>query len=215
MTDVRPAASRRQFVLGGLMGAGGVVLSASRLDALPTAAPRSDEWFDRLRGTEHYLFDSPEPRDGRMLALMRHYYDTCRDDYGLSERDVTAVGTFYSRTTFHGLDDPMWERYQLDSFQEPRIDGSGNPWRRAPMISGRSEPSASIESLQQRGAVFLLCRAALRTRAGQVAERRGADPEAVYADMAGHLVPGVILIPSVIVAIQRAQRRGVAYYQVP
>jgi hypothetical protein len=32
--------------------------------------------------------------------------------------------------------------------------------------------------------------------------------------MEAHLLPGVVLVASVIVAIQRAQRRGVSYYRV-
>lgn len=213
MTEQAP--TRRQFMAGTLAAAGGVALSAAPLAARATIPHEADRWLDRLRGEERFLFDAPEPRDGRLLALIRHFYDTSREEYGLTEREVSAVGTFYSRTTFHGLDDLMWERYQLGALLEPRLEMSGNPWRRAPLIAGRVEPSASLEALLRRGATFLLCRAALETRAGQVAERRGLDAQVVYADMASHLVPGVILVPSVIVAIQRAQRRGVAYYQVP
>ncbi len=213
MTIRDQAASRRNFVIGGVTAAGGLLLAASGLEA--TAAPRpgphpEDAWLGRLAGEAHHLFDASDPRDGRLLSLMRHFHDTCRDTFGLVDGEIGTVGTFYGGTTFYGLDDSMWRKYRLGGTEA----AEGNPWRVAPLLGGKPAPSAGIEALQRRGATFILCRAALVTRAGEVAEREGLPRDRVLADMEAHLLPGVVLVASVIVAIQRAQRRGVTYYRV-
>jgi len=213
MTISDRAATRRNFVIGGVTAAGGLLLAASGLEA--SAAPKGgphpeDAWLARLAGREHHLFDASDPRDGRLLSLIRHFHDTCRDTFGLGDGEVGTVGTFYGGTTFHGLDDSMWRRYRLGGAEAV----AGNPWRLAPVLGGKPAPTAGIEALQRRGATFILCRAALATRAREVAEREGLPADRVQADMEAHLLPGVVLVASVIVAIQRAQRRGVTYYRV-
>ncbi len=213
MTSGNLAATRREFVAGGLGAAGGMLLAASGLGASPRpgGTPHPDDaWLARLRGRERHLFDASEALEGRMLALIRHYHDTYRDVFGLPDGEVATVGTLYGGTTYFGLDDSMWRKYRLGG-----AEATGeNPWRVAPLIGGNRAPTASIEALQRRGTTFLLCRAALSTRAGQVADRERLPRERVLADMEAHILPEVTLVPSVIVAIQRAQRHGVSYYRV-
>jgi hypothetical protein len=213
MTSGNLAATRREIVVGGLGAAGGLLLAASGLDAAPRpgGTPHPDDaWLDRLPGRERHLFDASEALEGRMLSLIRHYHDTYRDVFGLRDGEVATVGTLYGGTTCYGLDDSMWRKYRLGG-----TEATGeNPWRVAPVIGGNRAPTASIEALQQRGTAFLLCRAALSTRAGQVADREGLPRPQVLSDMEAHLLPGVVLVASVIVAIQRAQRHGVSYYRV-
>ena len=76
-----------------------------------------------------------------------------------------------------------------------------------------SLPQASIESLQKRGATFILCNNALTIFAGLVAKKRGLDPAAVYEDLKANILPGVILVPGMVVAVEQAQRAGVTYHR--
>lgn len=209
--------SRRQFLAGGAAAAAGlVVTSTRRLEAAErqfSGGADHEAWIARMVGEDRYLFDAPDPREGRVLGLIQHYYDTYRDSYGLSEREVSAAGTFYGNALFFGLNDAMWAKYPLGAASGDEA-ARQNPWRTAPVVRGKVAPTASLEALQRRGAVFLLCYAALRTRSGQVAAQVGQDAKAVLADMEANVLPGVVVVPSVIVAIQRAQRRGISYYRV-
>ena len=76
---------------------------------------------------------------------------------------------------------------------------------------GREVPNASIEALQKRGVVFLVCNNALNFWIGQIASARGAERAAVDAELRANLLPGVVVVPAMVIAIEKAQQAGVAY----
>ena len=135
----------------------------------------------------------------------------------MADRDLQGIGTFYAATTFFGLNDAMWEKYRIGEFLGEK-DASGkpatkNPWRTQPVILGMTLPQASIESLQKRGATFILCNNALGIFAGMLAKQRGLDADAVYQDMKANILPGVELIPGMVVAIDQAHEAGISYHK--
>lgn len=187
-------------------------------DRVAGLATANDAWLDRLDGKYRQLFDGPNPNGGIMLVHILNYYDTYNTAYGVPDSDVDAVGTFYGATTFHGLNDAMWAKYQLGEFMkidDPRTGAAAvvNPWRVNPILIGLDLPQASIEVLQARGATFILCNNALTIFSGLVAQARGLDPQAVYADMKANILPGVVLVPAMVIAIEKAQARGLTYHR--
>ena len=70
---------------------------------------------------------------------------------------------------------------------------------------------ASIESLHKRGATFILCNNALQIFAGLLAQKRGLDAGVVYQDLKANILPGVYLVPAMVVAINQAQKNGCSY----
>jgi len=185
--------------------------------AAHTTADTTDAWLTRLDGKYRQLFDANAPNGGIPLIHALNYYDTYNNAYKVSDRDIDAVVTFYGTTTFHGLTDAMWSKYKLgEVVNEKDASGNGataNPWRTSPVILGAARPAASIESLQRRGATFILCNNALTILSGMVAQQRGLSPEAVYADMKANILPGVTLVPGMVVAIDKAQQAGVSYHR--
>jgi intracellular sulfur oxidation DsrE/DsrF family protein len=81
------------------------------------------------------------------------------------------------------------------------------------VILGMSLPQASVEALQRRGATFILCNNALTIFAGMLAKARGLDADSVYADLADNILPGVELIPGMVVAIEQAHDAGISYHR--
>jgi intracellular sulfur oxidation DsrE/DsrF family protein len=72
-------------------------------------------------------------------------------------------------------------------------------------------PQSSLESLQQRGVVFLLCNTALKRWSARL-EKDGMGAAAdVHADLAAHALPGVVIVPGVLVAMTKAHERGFGY----
>lgn len=183
-------------------------------DPVPTEqAP----WLAQLDGSHRMLFDAASPGDGIPLVHVMNYYDTFNKAYQVADAEVDAVLTFYGGTTFYGLSDSMWSKYQLGAFTGAK-DASGNPfsanpWRSAPTILGAAMPAASVEALQQRGATFILCDNALGFMAGMVARARGVEQDAVYQDMKANILPGVTLVPAMVIAIDQAQQAGVSYHR--
>ena len=182
-----------------------------------TAAVPADNWLKGLNGKHKQFFDSPAPAGGIVLVHIMNYYDTWNKAYGVADKDIDAVGTFYGATTFYGVNDAMWAKYRIGEFVEAN-DASGkpatvNPWRTAPVILGMTLAPASIEALQKRGATFILCNNALTIFSGILAQKRGLDPKEVYEDLKANILPGVELIPGMVVAVEQAQAAGLAYHR--
>ena len=71
-------------------------------------------------------------------------------------------------------------------------------------------PDAAVADLMKRGVTFVVCNVALLNLSKRLA-RAGTTPEALHDELAAGLVEGAVLVPDVFVAMQRAQKRGVAY----
>lgn len=205
----------------GIAVAGGLALRPAALaaseGATATAAP-GDQWLKGLTAENRQFFDSPAPAGGIPLVHILNYYDTYNKAYGVKDQDIDAVGTFYGLTTFYGLNDAMWAKYRLGEYLETvdpatKQPATANPWRAAPNILGMSLPQASIETLQKRGATFIVCNNALTIFSGMLAQQRGLDPKVVYEDMKANILPGVELVPGMVVAIEQAHDAGLSYHR--
>ncbi len=150
--DSSNTTDRRGFVGAvATLGAGLALPSDARVRRLFAAQQPSDAWLDHLKGKHRQLFDVPEPEGGTALRHLRNYLDAWRNAFGVEERDVSVVVTLYARTTPLGLQDAMWEKYQLGA---------------------------------------------------------AAD---VHADLVAHALPGVVIVPDVLVTMTKAHERGFAY----
>lgn len=183
-----------------------------------SVAVADDSWLKSVKGTHRQLFDAPEPAGGIPLVHVMNYYDTYNKAFGVTDSDIGGVLTFYGSTTLYALNDAMWSKYRLGEFLKTNDATTGtpalsNPWRTAPFALGMTIPRASVESLQKRGATFIACNNALTLFAGFVAKARGATPEAVIADFKANILPGVTVVPGMVVAIEQAQKRGVTYHR--
>lgn len=211
----------RAIALGSLtVAAVGAVSTRGVLRATTTESALSaanDAWLLGLKGKHRQLFDAPAPAGGIPLVHLMNYYDTYNSAYSVPDRDINGVLTFYGTTVFHGLTDAMWTKYKLGEFLGEKdaagVPFTANPWRTAPVVVGMTLPQASIESMQKRGATFIICNNALTIFSGLVAKARGLEPKIVYADMKANILPNVTLVPAMVIAIEKAQGAGLAYHR--
>ena len=233
LTSTRPSMSfalrlsRRTFaaaavalVAAGALGAQPAAVSARRAVAATPAAPitPSDRWLDGLTSKHRQFFDGPTANGGIMLVHILNYYDTLNETYKVKDADIDAVGTFYGATVFYGVNDAMWAKYRIGEFVasiDPTAGklGAENPWRTTPVVLGMSLPQASVETLLKRGATFILCNNALTIFSGVLAKARGLDADSVYNDLASNILPGVNLIPGMVVAIEQAHTANMSYHR--
>jgi len=197
-----------------------VALGLGAQQAASQGVVASDAWLDRLKGKHRQLFDVPDPEGGTMLRHVRNYFDTWRNAFGVAETDVSVVVTLYARTTPLGLQDAMWEKYQLGaalSITDPTTNAPlirnwfAHPKPGDPVADG--EPETSMEILQRRGVIFALCNNALTRWAARLAKSGlgGGAAADVHADLVAHALPGVVIVPDVLVAMTKAHERGFAY----
>ena len=214
---------RRGFLgrLAAVAAAAGVSSVPQALQAEPNAANApGDEWLDKMKGKHRQFFDAPGHADGLPLVHVLNYYNTLNAAYSVKDSDISTAMTLYgapASTTLFAFNDATWAKYGLGSILKFNDHKTGQPatrnvWRADPQIAGLMvAPPASIEALQKRGCIFLLCNNALNIWAGIVAQANKAETPAVLADLQAHMLPGVILVPGMVVSIQQAQDKGIAY----
>lgn len=82
-------------------------------------------------------------------------------------------------------------------------------------VSGFYGPqNNNIRSLQERGAVFVACHDSIHAIARMLRERAGGtgpSADAVAADLTNRLIPGAVLVPSVVAFLVELQRVGFTY----
>lgn len=228
---------RRGFLGRMAAAAAAVGLPWTELRAAP--APQTPgantDWISQVKGTHRCLFDFPQHKAGFPLLHILNYLNTYSAAYSMGAGQVGAVGTFYSVGSASSIpmafNDAMWAKYQLGDytglkdangraytrnvFQRPTandrhllINGIGAP-DMPPM--GEAMVACGIENLQKMGTTFLLCNNALEAWTGELAARGKGAPEAIGADLRGNLLPGVIIVPAMVIAIEQAQGAGIAY----
>jgi len=71
--------------------------------------------------------------------------------------------------------------------------------------------ASSIPNLQKMGAKFLMRNNALGAWTLELAARGKGDAAAIGTELRAHLLPGVTVVPAMVVAIAQAQAAGIAY----
>ncbi|HEY0527928.1 MAG TPA: twin-arginine translocation signal domain-containing protein [Gemmatimonadaceae bacterium] len=220
---------RRDFL--GTIAAGAVALGLTgtlprKLAASPLAAADtapSDKWLSALTGKHRQLFDMPNHENGMGLLHVRNYLNTMRDTYHVTHPDVTAVVTLYGMSTLMGFNDAMWKKYGVATPLKV-MDGSknaatSNVFNSAPAgsasLSLTGAPlaipaDASISALQQRGAVFIMCNNAFNLWM-QLLGGGGTKSADMGKEFLDNMLPGVHLVPAMVVAINQAQMHGCTY----
>jgi len=209
------AASLTTVAASAVVGAHVSSLNAASTTPSSTIEP-TNNWLTGLKGKHRQFFDNPSVNPVALVHVL-NFYDTYNKAFGVKDADINAVLTFYGATTFYGLNDAVWSKYKLGEFMDAK-DASGafetkNPWRTAPVVLGLTLPQASIESLEKRGATMIICNNALTIFSGLLAQKRGLDATAVYNDLKANILPGVELVPGMVVAVEQAQKAGLTYHR--
>ena len=228
----RPASDRRSFlrhVAASTAAAGLATAVPSALLAAPAVAPDDEKWLGRLVGKHRQIFDMPQPAGGLPMIHVRNFLNTYRDAYGLRHPDVSAAVGLYYMTVPLAFTDAVWAKYQLGAASsvvdaDTKAPAVRNPlWKprdgatALPMAGGPLLPpnDTAITELQARGTQFILCNNALGFWAANIAKATKQAPDAVRAELVAHLIPGVTIVPAMVIAFNRAQEAGVTYMFLP
>lgn len=226
LDDLLATSSHRRGFLGRVGAAVGLGLMArlpAELSAEPVQGPdpvdKTDKWLDTLKGKHRMLFDMTSPNDGVGLLHIRNWMNTWRDAYGLKDAELNAIGTLYGKTVPLGFSDDMWVKYKFGTALNITDAATKAPLARNMFAHPKpGDPLAfgfldsAIEAVQARGALFILCNNALNFWISRLAAAPGAaKPDVIRADLLAHLLPKVVVVPGMVVAINKAQERGVAY----
>ena len=169
--------------------------------------------MEALTGKYRQFFDCKAHQDGAVIGPVRNFMNAYRDAYGVTDAEVNAVVGFHGSAAPMAFTDSAWQRFRFGQSIGLLDAVTKMPALRNPAINAGALPAdALLPAMQKRGVVFLLCSNSLsRIVRGLAAEGYGTEA-AVRAELVGpSLVPGVIVVPSMVVAANRLQMRGVTY----
>jgi len=217
----------------GAAAAAGVALGGTRLAAAESAG--ADGWIEEVKGTHRTLFDFPQHKNGFPLLHILNYLNTYATAYKTQPGQVGAVGTFYSVGAQASIplafNDSIWAKYELGAYTGLK-DADGKPYTRnvfnkptpndlhlllkavdLPMIAALSDamPAIGIESLQKMGTKFILCNNALGIWTLELEARGKGKAQDIDKDLRANVLPGVTIVPAMVIAIDKAQEAGIKY----
>ena len=237
---VTETSTRRDFITGITAGAAGLMAVACAPGAKAATAPApqgpsspvtyveekrgnftmlkpsiwDDSWTKRL-GKYRTVFDVSElqeqgPGAYQVTAIMDNY----KEALGATDADMGFVLVIRHAAMALAVNDAMWEKYNL-GVDWKRRDDEGNvipdtagtpatPMKRNPL--GRT-----IAECQTRGVVLLGCNVAMNGFSNRTARRVGGDAKTIKAELFANLWPGLILQPTGLYALTRAQDVGCGY----
>ncbi|WP_424137106.1 transcriptional initiation protein Tat [Roseomonas chloroacetimidivorans] len=137
--------------------------------------------------------------------------------------DFLAVAAVHGTAHLALLSQAMWDKYGLAANthgsltrNEMVVERPGvSPEDDIQRLDGFYGPgNNNIVSLQRRGAVFVACHDSIHAIARGIYAARGAEAGAadeVAAELTNNLIPGTVLVPSVVAYLAEAQRAGFTY----
>ena len=226
---------RRGFV-GQLFGAAAAAGTVSVRDARGGyRSAGADDWIKEVKGTHRCLFDFPQHKNGMPLLHILNYLNTYATAYKTGPGQVGAVGTFYGVGSQASIplafNDAIWAKYELGVYTGLK-DADGKPYTRnvfnrptpkdlhllmqaidSPMIPALADamPALGIESLQKMGTKFMLCANALGIWCLELEARGKGKAQDIEKELRANLLPGVTIVPAMVIAIEKAQEAGIRY----
>ena len=232
-TDTRT--HRRGFLGRILGGAAAASLPFARLRAQGQQMADPDSWIKEVPGTHRTLFDFPRHNNFWPLLHVGNYLSTYAEAYKIGPGQVGAVGTLYGMGPASsiplGFNDMIWSKYALGEYMGLK-DAAGKPYTRnvfnkptiedahllfapngLPHIAGLAgfAPNIGIESLQKAGTKFILCNNALGGWILELETRGKGKADAIEKDLRANVLPGVTIVPAMVIAIEKAQEAGIRY----
>ncbi len=217
-----PLLPRRGFLARVAAGtaalAAGLPAMARAERALRPAGADPDHWLDALTGKHRQIYDVlSADKAAQGAAFARNFLNANREGYGLTEAEVNAVVSFRHLGFTMGLNDAMWSKYRLGELIDYVDPATKAPAVRNTVAGAPDDArpnSSTLAALHARGAVFTVCGMAMAVFSGEAARKAGADAATVLADFRANLVPGAVEVVAGVIAVNRAQERGLSYVYV-
>jgi intracellular sulfur oxidation DsrE/DsrF family protein len=213
---------RRGFIKGilsglAILGISGIATKAEAITKPVTGRgddPADEDWLKQLQGKHKMLFDIPYHKGGGALFYARNYLDT-NNETGTKDSELSLVVVLRHGGSVLGLNDAMWEKYKLGELvsfndfetKKPALRNEFYDQKHKDAMAG----TASIKTLQKRGALFCVCDKSLDSFASEFSEKMGLKKSAVLKELKENLLPDTKVVPSGLWALGRLQEKGFPY----
>ncbi|HXX30397.1 MAG TPA: hypothetical protein VEJ89_06725 [Myxococcaceae bacterium] len=172
------------------------------------------------------VYQSVEPRLiipglASLYIHIQNSFNAGEFSFGWGKGNVGVAAVLYGPSIILALNDAMWAKYPFGASFNCK-DASGNPekanvyYKAQTSMSFDGDPGAggniyqdwSGEACLKRGALFMVCHNALAAFAGMMAMAMHADPKATLAEWKANMLPGFLVVPAGVGALQAAMENG-------
>ena len=173
------------------------------------------------------VYDIVQIGGGKFLNNIKNSFNGLQFGFGVPEGQVKIAAALHGPANMLNYDDYIWEKYQIGEWLKVTDAASGKAAVKNLFYNskiGRKQESASqspddpssvyqdtsMQGLQSRGAQFLSCHTALEEQVRVLISHRNLSqsPEDVVKDMLAHILPGVLVVASMVAAIALLQAEG-------
>jgi hypothetical protein len=204
--------SRRAFVthLAALAGASALLPDVSLAGVAPEPGDEPEAWLKALTGKHRQLFPAHNKWTKGIEYSIR-YKTAYPTEYGVNPNEVNAVLAAHGKTGATTYVDAAWEKYGFGKMFDVKDPKTKDTATRNVYYAGDDDNPGIREALAA-GVVVLSCRTALRGIASELADQKKfGSKEEIERDLTASLIPGVVLVPAMIIAVGRAQEQHCTY----
>ena len=173
-----------------------------------------DAWLKKIKGKHRQVFDATAENEGMPFAWSRVYLMSNKE-VGVQDNDVTAVIILRHEAIPFALDHSLWEKYKLGEFFKVTDKATKSPSVRNtyfhPKPGELMLDSFAIDELQKNGVLFGACNMAIKVYTGIIAKNMSMDADAVMKEWVAGVIPGMQVVPSGVLAVNRTQEHGCTY----
>lgn len=184
----------------------------------PTNLPSPDDkWLRTLNRKHRVSFDVETHKNGNALIQGRNYLNDWRASFGVPEQDINLVMAVRGTGIPIVLNDALWQRFHLGEqygIVDPatKSPGTHNLFVASHVTAGGLvDAAATVEALQKRGVLFLVCHNTVEGATKKLSAAGFGSPDEVRNAILGGILPGVTLVPAMVIAFTEMQERGVGY----
>ena len=186
--------------------------------------------FDKLLHAKKdvkQIFDVTGP-DGEEVAFHVHSSLTgLEHGFGVPSAKILIVAALRAKATVLNLNDRAWKKYQIGALLKIDDPKTQKPAQRNPFYASSVAPDgkypttdpndpraiefdSSLQSAQERGLQLLCCHVAIEHFSRMIvkSQKLAVSQESVARDLLANLLPGVIVVPSMVSAIPMLETYG-------
>ena len=213
---------------GFLAASGALAAAGSAAQALAQSVPGGSHVVERKADFDAAGFKKAVTKSSRIrqvfeqvafkpgvFANIKNAMNGLQFGYGYKPGDFIVAFGGHGPSAVYGYSQAMWDKYKLGDYY-PLKDAQGNTIATNSYVSAKAtydlhadpdDPQgmyqdASIEMLQKRGLVFLTCHTAVEEQSRGIVKAgnapSGMSAKDVADDILTHLIPGAIVVPSMV-----------------
>jgi intracellular sulfur oxidation DsrE/DsrF family protein len=193
----------------------GVAAAPRTAEAEPMFGAGADDWLTGITGTYRQFFDGVTVNEGFPFGFAMTFLNTIGDTYKVQDKDITAVVGLRHFSIPLVFNNDIWARYKLGEMFKINDPVTKAPAVRNPYAYAKEGellfPGMAFEKLQARGVIFTCCNVALTVLSGMAAGAAGLPKDTAKQDWLAGMFKGVNVVPSGVLAVNRAQKKGCTY----